>query len=134
MLEQGQVYTVKFSFNQENVIAFAEVTGDKNPVHLDETYAATTIFKKPIVHGMLGASLFSKVFGTMFPGEGTIYLNQTLNFLKPMYVNENYEAVFEVKELILEKNRAIISTSIKNQEGKSLISGEALLMNTEKIK
>ena len=134
MLEQGQVYTVKFSFNQENVIAFAEVTGDKNPVHLDETYAASTIFKKPIVHGMLGASLFSKVFGTMFPGEGTIYLSQTLNFLKPMYVNENYEAVFEVKEIILEKNRAIISTSIKNQEGKSLMSGEALLMNTEKIK
>ena len=134
MLEQGQVYTVKFSFNQENVIAFAEVTGDKNPVHLDEAYAASTIFKKPIVHGMLGASLFSKVFGTMFPGEGTIYLSQTLNFLKPMYVNENYEAVFEVKEIILEKNRAIISTSIKNQEGKSLMSGEALLMNTEKIK
>ena len=70
----------------------------------------------------------------MFPGEGTIYLSQTLNFLKPMYVNENYEAVFEVKEIILEKNRAIISTSIKNQEGKSLMSGEALLMNTEKIK
>lgn len=134
MLEQGQVYTVKFSFNQENVIAFAEVTGDKNPVHLDEAYAANTIFKKPIVHGMLGASLFSKVFGTMFPGEGTIYLSQTLNFLKPMYVNENYEAVFEVREIILEKNRAIISTSIKNQEGKSLMSGEALLMNTEKIK
>ena len=134
MLELGQVYTVKFNFNQENVIAFAEVTGDKNPVHLDEAYAAKTIFKKPIVHGMLGASLFSKVFGTLFPGEGTIYLNQSLNFLKPMYVDENYEAVFEVKELILEKNRAIISTSIRNEQGKSLISGEALLMNTEKIK
>ena len=134
MLELGQVYAVKFTFNQKNVIAFAEVTGDKNPVHLDESYAAKTIFKKPIVHGMLGASLFSKVFGTLFPGEGTIYLNQTLNFLKPMYVDENYEAVFEVKELILEKNRAIISTSIKNDQGKALISGEALLMNTEKIK
>ena len=134
MIAIGQAYSVKFSFNQDNVIAFAEVTGDKNPVHLDESYAATTIFKKPIVHGMLGASLFSKVFGTIFPGEGTIYLNQTLNFLKPMYVIENYEAIFEVKELILEKNRAIISTTIKNQEGKALISGEALLMNTEKIK
>lgn len=134
MLFTGQVFTLKFTFTQDNVVAFAQVTGDNNPVHLDETYAAGTIFKKPIVHGMLGASLFSKVFGTMFPGEGTIYLNQSLNFLKPMYVNQNYEAIFEVKEIISEKNRAVITTTIKNEEGKALISGEALLMNTEKIK
>jgi acyl dehydratase len=134
MLFIGQVFSLKFNFTQDNVVAFAQVTGDNNPVHLDENYAAGTIFKKPIVHGMLGASLFSKVFGTMFPGEGTIYLNQSLNFLKPMYVNQNYEAIFEVKEIISEKNRAVITTTIKNEEGKALISGEALLMNTEKIK
>ena len=80
-----------FSFTQEDVEAFAKVTGDNNPVHLDESYAAKTMFKRPIMHGMLGAAVFSKVFGTMFPGEGTIYLSQSLSFLKPMYVSENYK-------------------------------------------
>jgi acyl dehydratase len=82
---------------------------------------------------MLGASLLSKVFGTIFPGEGTIYLNQTLNFLRPMYVEENYEAIFEVKEIIKEKNRAIISTTITNSEGKAVLSGEAIIMNSNAI-
>lgn len=133
MIEIGQKHIHPFRFTQAEVEAFAKVTGDNNPVHLDEEYAATTIFKKRIVHGMLGASLLSKVFGTIFPGEGTIYLNQTLNFLRPMYVEENYEAIFEVKEIIKEKNRAIISTTITNSEGKAVLSGEAIIMNSNAI-
>lgn len=123
-----------FSFKQEDVVAFANVTGDNNPVHLDESYAASTMFKKPIMHGMLGATVFSKVFGTMFPGEGTIYLSQSLTFLKPMYVNENYKALFSVKELMLEKNRALFSTEIFNSDGKLVMTGEALVMNVDQIK
>ncbi len=134
MLQVGQKYIHKFSYTQDQVNAFAEVTGDNNPVHLDEKYASNTIFKRPIAHGMLGASMFSKVFGTLFPGEGTIYLNQSLNFLRPMYVEEPYEATFEVVEIISEKNRAIITTSISNNEGKIVLSGEATLMNVDKIK
>lgn len=133
-MEIGDKYIHKFEFTQDQVQGFADVTGDNNPVHLDAEYAATTMFKRPIVHGMLGASLFSKVFGTIFPGEGTIYLNQTLNFMRPMYVNEPYEAIFEVKEVLLEKNRAIITTTILNSEGKAAVTGEATLMNTEVIK
>lgn len=133
MIELGQKHTHPFKFSQGEVEAFAKVTGDNNPVHLDEEYASKTIFKKRIVHGMLGASLLSKVFGTIFPGEGTIYLNQTLNFLRPMYVDENYEATFEVKEIIKEKNRAIILTTITNSEGKAVLSGEAIIMNTSAI-
>jgi acyl dehydratase len=86
------------------------------------------------MHGMLGASLFSKVFGTLFPGEGTIYLKQSLNFLKPMYPDTPYEAVFTVKEIIYEKNRAIVETVIKDKEGKICTSGEATVMNVDKIK
>ena len=112
---------------------FVELTGDDNRLHTDVKFAAKTNFKKPVVHGMLGASILSKVFGTLFPGNGTIYLNQTLNFLRPMYVEEVYEAIFEVKELIIDKNRAIISTTISNSEGKSVLSGEATIMNTEAI-
>ena len=114
---------------------FAKVTGDNNPVHLDPAYAAKTFFKKPIMHGMLGASLFSKVFGTLFPGEGTIYLKQSLSFLKPMYVDIDYVAEFIVKEVIKEKNRAIIETILKDKAtGLVCTSGEAVVMNVEKIK
>ncbi len=129
MLVLNQQYIHEFSFNQEDIIHFAQVTGDNNPIHLDENYAATTIFKRPIMHGMLGGAVFSRVFGTLFPGEGTIYLSQSLTFLKPMYVDETYKAIFEVKELMVEKNRAIISTTIQNIEGKTVIAGEAQIMN-----
>ncbi len=135
MMKTGDVYLHEFSFSQEEVNRFAEVTGDRNPVHLDETYAAKTMFKRPILHGMLGASLFSKVFGTLFPGEGTIYLKQSLNFLKPMYAGTVYVAEFTVKEVIAGKNRAIIETLIREKASTFVCtSGEALVMNTEKIK
>jgi acyl dehydratase len=133
MIEVNQVFTHEFQFSQQEVNQFAEVTGDKNPVHLNADYAATTMFKRPIMHGMLSASLFSKVFGTLFPGEGTIYLKQSLNFLKPMYVDTVYEAVFTVKEVILDKNRAIVETVIKDKDGKVCTSGEATVLNPDKI-
>lgn len=135
MIENGQVYTHDFQFSQDEVNRFADVTGDKNPVHLDAAYAATTMFKRPIMHGMLSASLFSKVFGTLFPGEGTIYLKQSLSFLKPMYVDTAYEAVFTVKELMKDKNRAVVETLIKDKNtGLVCTSGEATVMNVDKIR
>jgi len=135
MIEVGQIYTHDFNFSQDEVNRFAEVTGDKNPVHLNADYAAKTMFKKPIMHGMLSASLFSKVFGTLFPGEGTIYLKQSLSFLKPMYVDVKYEAVFTVKEVLKDKNRAIVETLIKDKStGIVCTSGEATVMNVDKIK
>ncbi len=135
MIQLNQIYTHEFQFSQKEVEQFAQVTGDKNPVHLDAEYAATTMFKKPIMHGMLSASLFSKVFGTLFPGEGTIYLKQSLNFLRPMYVDTTYVAVFTVKEIVKEKNRAIVETVIKDKANDTLCtSGEATVMNVNKIK
>ena len=136
MITVGQTYTHEFRFSQDDVIAFANATGDKNPVHLDADFAAKTQFKRPIMHGMLSASLFSKVFGTLFPGEGTIYLKQTLNFLKPMYVDTDYVAEFVVKDVIKDKNRATIETLIKQKATGSFVcaSGEAVVMNVDKIK
>ena len=131
-LHLNQTFSTDFSFSQQDVADFARVTGDNNPVHLDEDFASKTIFKTRIMHGMLGACVFSKVFGTMFPGEGTIYLSQSVNFLKPMYVDTFYDAQFEVLE-ILDKNRARISTSILTKEGKKVVVGEAVVMNIEKI-
>lgn len=131
-MKLNQAFQYEFSFSQQDVIDFARVTGDNNPVHLDEEFASKTIFKTRIMHGMLGACIFSKVFGTIFPGEGTIYLSQSLSFLKPMYVDTKYEAHFEVLE-IMEKNRAKVSTTILNDEGKKVVVGEAIVMNIDKI-
>lgn len=134
-MKKDDVFTYEFQFSQKDVEEFARVTGDNNPVHLNADYASKTIFKRPIMHGMLSASLFSKVFGTLFPGEGTIYLKQSLNFLKPMYVDTPYVAEFIVKEVISEKNRAVVETLIKDKtSGNICTSGEALIMNIEKIK
>jgi acyl dehydratase len=134
MIEVNQTYTHEFSYSQAQVNAFAEATGDKNPVHLDPVYAAKTMFKRPIMHGMLSASLLSKVFGTLFPGEGTIYLKQSLNFLKPMYVDTKYDAVFTVKEIIADKHRAVVETIIRDKDGKVCTSGEAVVMHVDKIR
>lgn len=133
-MEINENFSHRFRFSQEEVNRFAEVTGDANPVHTDAAYAATTMFKRPIMHGMLGAALFSKVFGTLFPGEGTIYLKQSLNFLKPMYPDTEYDAVFTVKEVLRDKNRAIVETVIRDLDGKVCTSGEATVMNVLKIK
>ncbi|MDX2302114.1 MAG: MaoC family dehydratase [Microscillaceae bacterium] len=134
MLNQDQVHTHEFSFSQEEVIRFAEVSGDRNPVHLDAEYAARTVFKKPIIHGFLAGSIFSKVFGTLFPGEGTIYLKQTMEFLRPMFVDTVYEAIFKVKEIDTDKHKALVETIIRDKNTqKQTIKGEALIMHSEKI-
>jgi acyl dehydratase len=133
-MELNQVYIHEFSFTQEQVYQFAMVTGDENPAHTDPVFAAKTIFRKPVMHGMLGAAVLSKVFGTLFPGEGTIYISQNLNFLKPMYAGQIYEAVFTVKELYKNKHRAVIETLIRDKNGRICTSGEATIVNLQKIK
>ena len=122
-------FEYQFRFSQKDVIAFAEVTGDKNPIHLDEEYAKNTPFKGRILHGFLGASVFSKVFGTLFPGEGTIYLKQNMSFFKPMNTDIEYTAIFTIKEIFPEKHRALVKTEIVNSEKEIVISGEALIIH-----
>ncbi len=124
------VFKYPFMFSQDDVIAFAEATGDKNPMHLDDEYAKQTIFKRRILHGFLGGSVFSKVFGTIFPGEGTIYIKQNMSFFKPMYTDTQYTAVFTVLETIPEKYRALVKTEILNSDEVVITTGEALISHT----
>lgn len=131
LISIGSSYEERFSYSQEDVNAFAEISGDKNPIHLDDEYAAKSIFKRRIIHGYLGTSIFSKVFAMTFPGEGTIYLKQDLKFLKPMFAEVNYIARFEVVEHIREKNRALVSTTILNQNNELVVVGEALIQNVK---
>lgn len=128
------VHRYAFRFSQADVIDFARVTGDNNPLHLDADFAATTPFKRPIIHGMLGASVFTKVLGTSFPGYGSVYLGQTLEFLRPMFVDTDYEAVFTVKSLNPDKHTAEILGELRDlQTGKVTTRGIATLMHREKI-
>lgn len=111
----------------EDIAQFAEVTGDKNPVHLDEVYAARTIFKKPIAHGMLTAGYISAVFGMELPGPGAIYVSQTLNFRGPVRIGDRVVARVRVMELFPAKRRARFDC-VCTVEGKSVLEGEAVLM------
>ncbi len=122
-----------FKFTQDEVIRFAELTGDNNPLHLDADYAATTNFKRPIIHGMLGATVFTKVLGTQFPGFGSIYLKQTLEFLRPMFVENDYKAVFTIKSIQPEKHIAEISTEIVDINTKKVVTRGIATMINEKI-
>ena len=111
-----------------DVVLFAGVSGDHNPVHLDETYAQNTMFKTRIAHGMLVGSLFSTVLGTELPGEGTIYLGQDLKFLRPVFLDDVITATVTVSELVTEKNRVRLETVATNQRGEVVVTGSALVM------
>ena len=113
---------------KEDVRKFGEITGDMNKAHFDEEFAKTTIFKTPIVHGMLVGSLFSRIFGTDFIGEGMIYCNQSLKFLKPVYPDTKLLVVAKVKEIDLERNRVIFTTEIWNENKECMVTGEVMLM------
>jgi|ERR1017187_2445928 3-hydroxybutyryl-CoA dehydratase len=129
----GFQYKYEFSFSNDDIVGFAKVSGDANPIHLDEEYAKKTIFKTRIVHGFLGGSVFSKVFGTIVPGEGTIYLSQTLKFMGPMYIGVKYIALFDFVEVDAIKHRAKVITKITDMNNNVIIQGEALVQNPNKI-
>jgi len=116
-----------FSFTQDDVIAFSNISGDKNPLHLDNTFAKKTIFKRPIIHGFLGGSVFSKILATHFWGNGTIYLSQTMNFKKPMFVDTNYIAQLTLEKINSKKNIAIITTNVFTTNNDPVITGEAVI-------
>jgi len=132
--ELNAVHTYDFRFTQADVEAFAQVTGDNNPLHLDAEFASQTPFKRPIIHGMLGASVITKILGTEFPGYGSVYLKQTLEFLRPMFVDTDYKAVFTVITTDPAKHTAEVSAELKDaQTGKVTTRGVATLMHREKI-
>jgi acyl dehydratase len=134
MLEIGTVYRHNFSYTQDDVIAYANISGDKNPLHLDATFAATTQFGRPIIHGMLGVSVFTKVIGTWFPGAGTVYVKQTIEFKRPMFVDTEYVAVFTVISTNPEKHFGDIQCEIFDATTNKLTTtGVATIMHKEQF-
>lgn len=123
----GQKASLEKVFTDEDVRKFARISLDTNPVHLNDEYAANTIFKGRIVHGFLSGSLISAIIGTILPGEGTIYLNQTMNFRKPVRIGEKIKATVEVVGIREEKNILTLNTYCENERGEIVIEGSAVV-------
>ncbi|MDW8302592.1 MAG: MaoC family dehydratase [Bacteroidia bacterium] len=121
----GQKATYTKTFTADDVKQFAEVSGDDNPIHLDPEYASKTPFKRNIVHGALTSSLFSTILGTIFPGEGTIYMSQCTKFVKPVYVGDTITAEVEVTKIEGAKKILFLATRCYNQNNELVAEGEA---------
>lgn len=126
-LKIGQSYAMKRVFTRQDVMDFAKLSYDFNPLHMDGEYARSTRFGELIVPGFLTASLFSAIIGTKFPGEGTIYLSQNLSFWKPVFPEKEVMAEVTVKELYPSKRRALLETCCYDENHDLLIQGTALV-------
>lgn len=124
----GMKASISKTITETDIILFSGISMDINSVHLSEEYAKDTIFKKRVAHGILVASLISAVLGTKLPGEGSIYLGQTLEFLKPVYIGDTISAEAEIIDIIENKNIYILKTICKNQREEVVIKGEAKIL------
>jgi len=128
----GQHATFTKTFTEDDLRRFIEITGDVNPLHVDEEFAASTPFGRRVLHGMLTASIFSTMVGMLLPGTGAIYRSQTLKFLLPVHVGETVTAHFVVTSVDRAKHRLEIDSWIENEAGEHVIEGtcEAGLLRT----
>lgn len=126
-LSVGMESSLSRTVTESDIVAFAEVSGDRNPVHLDADYAAKTMFKERIAHGMLSAAYISAVFGMQMPGPGAIYMSQTLAFKAPVKIGDTVVTTVKVTEVIPEKKRAKFEC-VCAVDGKPVLTGEAMLM------
>jgi 3-hydroxybutyryl-CoA dehydratase len=128
----GDTAELSRTVTDEDVRAFADLTGDHNPVHLDEDYASSTRFGRRVAHGMLTASLISSVLANKLPGEGTVYLSQTLKFVAPVYLDDTVTARVTVTDVREDKPLATLETVCVNQRGETLLKGEAVVLFSDK--
>jgi 3-hydroxybutyryl-CoA dehydratase len=126
-LSVGMTERLKKKIAASDVVGFAEVTGDRNPIHLSEHFAAKTMFRTRIAHGLYTASLISAVLGTRLPGPGAVYVSQSIRFLAPVRIGDTVIARAQVAELALDKSRVRMST-VCTVGDKKVLDGEAVLM------
>lgn len=130
MLKVGDEFKHEFSYTQQDVNDYARVSGDTNPLHVDEEAGKQSMFGRNIIHGFLGASVFTKIFGALWYNDGHVYLSQSMKWLRPMFVDTQYEATIRVAEIFPEKNRIRYECEVKDvKSGETTIVGEAVLMN-----
>ena len=125
-INTGMEVSYSQTITDSDIQSFAEISGDKNPVHLDEEYAENSRYKKRIAHGLMTASFFSALFGTKLPGEGCVYVAQSLRFKRPVYIGDMVVATVEVTNVDLIKRRVFFKTTCK-VKNKIVTDGEAEL-------
>ena len=123
----GQSASMSKQFSQEEVDAFSKMSLDINPIHLDEAYAAKTLFGRRIIHGFLSGSLISAVIGNILPGEGAIYLHQGMDFRKPAYTDDVLTATVTVERINPEKHILYLNTVCTNEKKEVVIEGSAVV-------
>ncbi|CAN4273200.1 MaoC Acyl dehydratase [Methylophilaceae bacterium] len=123
-LKIGMIESYEQTITDADIKTFAGLSGDNNPVHLSDEYAEKSRFKKRIAHGLLSASFFSALFGTKLPGYGCVYVSQSLNFRRPVYIGDMVKATIEVYKIDVVKSRVFFKTVCK-VKGKIVIDGEA---------
>ena len=124
-IEIGQVFEIERAFSREDTLAFAAVSGDFSPLHVNQAYAASTEFGDCVVHGILLASLFSQLVGMRVPGEAALYLGQDLTFRRPVRVGETVRAVAKVTGKSEATRTLLLSTEIRSADGKVVVAGTA---------
>lgn len=127
-LTLGVTASRSHAITDELIRGFAAVSGDHNPLHLDEAHAATTQFGKRIAHGMLTASFISAILGNDLPGVGTIYLSQSVKFKAPVFIGDTITATVTLTAYREDRNIATFSTTCTNQDGKLVLEGEAVVI------
>ena len=126
-LALGQSAEVVHTITEEDIKTFGDLSGDYNPLHFDEDWAKTTMFKGRIAHGVLTAAFISTAIGMKLPGPGTIYLGQSMKFLGPVRIGDTIVARVEIIDLNDEKERVTLKTTCTNQHGKVVLDGEAMI-------
>ncbi len=130
MIKVGDQFKHEFGYTQNEVNLYAQVSGDTNPLHTNDAAGKASPFGRCIMHGFLGGSVFTKIFGALWMADGHVYMKQTMQWLKPMFVDTKYEAVITVKEIFPVKNRVLYECAIFDVvSGDQTFTGEALLMN-----
>jgi len=125
-LKIGQKAFLKKTITESDLSHFIAITGDTNPLHVDQSFAEQTFFGQRIAHGMLSASLFSTLVGMHIPGTGAIFKSQTLEFLRPVFIGDSLCAWFEITAIDPEEERIEIKSWIENQDGKIVIEGQTI--------
>ena len=127
-LRVGDAAEMAKTVTDADIVLFAGITGDFNPVHVDAVAAERSMFGSRVAHGMLSAGFISAVLGMRLPGPGSVYLSQSLRFTKPVRIGDTVTARVEVLEIIAAKRRVRLATMCRNQNGEVVVEGEALVM------
>lgn len=127
-LKIGDKFSTSKKITDQVIRAFAELSGDYNPIHLDEEFASQTLFKKRIAHGMITGALISAVLGNEFREKKIVYLSQTMKFVAPVFIDDTVTATATVKNIREDKPIVSVETVCSNQNGETVVTGEGRIM------